>query len=96
MIFSNYLVLSTLVFSITEAFSFPEISLPDPTLFTRALSSPFAKRAGDCPPVWGDVASELSQLFFDTTAGECNDDARAAIRASALRAPFPLSDDVSD
>lgn len=83
MFFSYHLVLSTLALTATEAFSFPEFSLPDQSLFTRAFTSSLAKRQGStCPPVWGDVASELSQLFLDTTTAECNDDARAAIRAS--------------
>ena len=86
MFFSYHVVLSTLVFTITEAISFPEISLPNQPLVPRGLVSSLYKRQTNntCPPVWKDVASELSQLFLDTTTAECNDDARAAIRASAF------------
>ena len=83
MFFSHHLVLSTLAFTATEAFSFSEISLPGQSFFTRALSGSVTKRQGGlCPPIWGDVATELRTLFLDATTAECNDDARAAVRAS--------------
>jgi hypothetical protein len=35
-----------------------------------------------CPPIWTSVVKELTSLFLDTTNGQCNDAARAAIRVS--------------
>lgn len=85
MLFSHHLVLSTLAFTVTEAFSFSEISLPGQSLFTRALSGSVTKRQGVlCPSVWGDVATELRTLFLDATTAECNGDARAAVRAGTF------------
>lgn len=85
MFFSHHLVLSTLAFTVTEALSFPEISLPGQSFFARALSSSVTKRqSGTCPSVWGDVATELRTLFLDATTAECNDDARAAVRAGVF------------
>lgn len=33
-----------------------------------------------CPPVWTSIAKDLTAMFLDTSIGQCNDDARAAIR----------------
>jgi hypothetical protein len=35
---------------------------------------------GKCPPVWGQISKDLSRMFI--SGGQCNDDARASIRAS--------------
>lgn len=35
---------------------------------------------GQCPPVWAEVSRDLSKMFV--SGGQCNDDARAAIRAT--------------
>jgi hypothetical protein len=34
---------------------------------------------GKCPPVWGQISKDLSRMFI--SGGQCNDDARASIRA---------------
>jgi hypothetical protein len=59
--------------------------------FTTAIKLPYAAAAaeaagglefrkdGGCPPVWKQVKSELNELF--TTGHQCNDLARASIRA---------------
>ena len=35
-----------------------------------------------CPAVWTQVAADLTNRFLNTTSGQCNDDARASIRAA--------------
>ncbi|KAI1209813.1 class II peroxidase [Annulohypoxylon truncatum] len=49
-------------------------------LFTALVASSGLVRA-QCPAVWTDVAAELKTTFIDSS-GNCNDDARAAIRLS--------------
>lgn len=38
------------------------------------------KDGGNCPAVWTKIAGELTTMFLDKKIGQCNDDARAAIR----------------
>jgi hypothetical protein len=69
----------------TQAFSFSEISSHTHdalTTFKRSLPTLLNRRdgGGSCPPIWGQVARDLSKMFLDTSSGQCNDDARAAIR----------------
>jgi hypothetical protein len=53
---------------------------PSSTYASEAPSdSSLPSSGGGCPAVWTSVAKELSSLFI--SAGGCNDDARAAIRA---------------
>ena len=70
--------LPSLIFFASPAFAF---SLPDVSsilpLFARHTSQ-LPTRDTKCPAVWNDVSKELTQKFL--TAGQCNPDARAAIR----------------
>lgn len=62
-----------LLASTASAFSFPDVS---------AVTSLFARKDGGngkCPSVWTQVSAELTSKFL--TGGQCNPDARAAIRA---------------
>lgn len=83
MFFSKNIVVSALIISSTQAFSLPEISLPDTSILTRGLSVFKRKNGGQggCPAVWTNVAKDLTTMFLDPTTSQCNDDARAAIRA---------------
>jgi L-ascorbate peroxidase len=49
------------------------------TTFTHA--SVVQDATGDCPPVWTQVSQDLATLFVSAD-GQCNDDARAAVRAA--------------
>ncbi|RDW64717.1 peroxidase-6 [Coleophoma cylindrospora] len=40
------------------------------------------RKSAACPAVWTNVVAELKGMFFDSSIGQCNDDARAAIRAA--------------
>ncbi|KAH8603143.1 heme peroxidase [Bisporella sp. PMI_857] len=40
------------------------------------------RKAPACPAVWTNVVADLRTMFLDTTTKQCNDDARAAIRAA--------------
>ncbi|KAF2183868.1 class II peroxidase [Zopfia rhizophila CBS 207.26] len=44
------------------------------------LTGSLFKRQGRCPSVWGDISKELTSQFLSD--GQCNDAARAAIRAA--------------
>ncbi|KAH8646502.1 heme peroxidase [Tricladium varicosporioides] len=44
--------------------------------------SGLAPRKNKCPDVWKSVVADLSTMFVDTSNGQCNDAARAAIRAA--------------
>jgi hypothetical protein len=48
----------------------------------RELTSLFPRSSGGgtCPAVWNQVATDMQAMFLDKTNGQCNDDARAAIR----------------
>lgn len=50
-----------------------------PTVLLAALAACGGLVKADCPAVWTDVATELKSTFIDSD-GNCNDDARAAIR----------------
>lgn len=68
--------------SSATAFSIPNVSSVLP-LFARkdggsGSSSGSGSGSGTCPPVWKEISAELTQQFL--TGGECNPDARAAIR----------------
>ncbi|KAI1104086.1 class II peroxidase [Jackrogersella minutella] len=49
------------------------------TALLTALVAYFSIAKAQCPAVWTDVASDLKTTFIDSS-GNCNDDARAAIR----------------
>ncbi|KAF2490034.1 heme peroxidase, partial [Lophium mytilinum] len=40
----------------------------------------FRRKDAACPVIWKTVSADLTSMFLDTSTGECNDDARAAIR----------------
>jgi hypothetical protein len=68
---------NTLLFASTAiAFSFPTISYPK----FSAISNLVSRKDGgsSCPAVWKDISKNLTAKFL--TAGQCNQDARAAIR----------------
>ncbi|KAI1462162.1 class II peroxidase [Annulohypoxylon moriforme] len=50
-----------------------------PTVLLTALATCYGLVQAQCPAVWTDVATELKSTFIDSD-GNCNDDARAAIR----------------
>ncbi|KAF2403739.1 heme peroxidase [Trichodelitschia bisporula] len=51
------------------------------TSLKRGLASLFPRKNGNkCPPAWTTVSQDLTKMFL--TNGQCNDDARAAIRAA--------------
>ncbi|KAK5140444.1 hypothetical protein LTR04_002998 [Oleoguttula sp. CCFEE 6159] len=79
---SSLLVVSALS-SMTNAFDLKAYSNNAITAFERAVPA-FAKRSGGttCPTVWNSIAGDLTKMFLDPTNGQCNDDARAAIRAA--------------
>ncbi|KAL5320995.1 hypothetical protein ACEPPN_011805 [Leptodophora sp. 'Broadleaf-Isolate-01'] len=82
--------------STVHGLSFPEVrsafvgyadklrrSLPDSSnVFTRSPAE--VETRATCPAVWTSIVSEMSALFINktTTPSQCNDDARAAIRAA--------------
>jgi manganese peroxidase len=76
--FSNVLAIATLAAS-AQAISFPSLNFGS---FTRrdAPYSHHLKRGGTCPAVWNQISTDLTSLFL--SGGQCNDDARAAIRAA--------------
>lgn len=49
-----------------------------PTILLAALVARYGLASADCPAAWTDVATDLKTSFI--TDGDCNDDARAAIR----------------
>ncbi|KAH7364132.1 heme peroxidase [Rhexocercosporidium sp. MPI-PUGE-AT-0058] len=53
-------------------------------VFNRSAAEVEARGSGGCPAVWTSIVTEMSALFIDnsTTPSQCNDDARAAIRAA--------------
>lgn len=64
--------------SSAAAFSLPDVSAILP-LFARHSTDLSARDGGSsCPSVWNDVSKELTSKFL--TGGQCNPDARAAIR----------------
>lgn len=64
----------------------PEINnVEDPILPRSDSLIPRKNGGGDCPPVWKSVVSDLSAMFVDTSNGQCNDNARAAIRESIVK-----------
>ncbi|KAF2189039.1 class II peroxidase [Zopfia rhizophila CBS 207.26] len=73
--FTNILLLV----STASAFSFPSLprSLPD----ASAVTDLFRRKDGDnkCPAIWSTISKDLTAMFLGN--GQCNDDARAAIRA---------------
>jgi hypothetical protein len=46
---------------------------------TNLLESLNRNPRGQCPPVWSQISKDLTAMFV--SGGQCNDDARAAIRA---------------
>jgi hypothetical protein len=59
--------------SAASAISFP--SLDD---LSSSLTDVINRRQSGCPAVWNKVSAELTNMFL--ADGQCNDDARAAIR----------------
>lgn len=57
----------------TQAFDIPSISS-----LKRSVSS-LVLRDNSCPAIWTTITADLTKMFL--TGGQCNDDARAAIRA---------------
>ncbi|KAH7417367.1 putative Ligninase LG5 [Cadophora sp. MPI-SDFR-AT-0126] len=60
-------------------------SLPDyGNIFTRSPAPAEIETRGACPAIWTSIVAEMSGMFIDrsTTPSQCNDDARAAIRAA--------------
>ncbi|KAI1767294.1 putative class II peroxidase [Hypoxylon sp. FL1150] len=51
-----------------------------PTILLAALVARYGLASADCPAAWTDVATDLKSSFI--TDGDCNDNARAAIRLS--------------
>lgn len=83
MYFAKNTALSALLLSSAYAFSFPEMSIPDASIFARSvpkISKKDGGSKGSCPPVWTNVVNDLRTMFLDTKTAQCNDDARAAIR----------------
>lgn len=70
-----------------HALSFHDINLPNFAAVGRSMSkllparsSTLSARSGTCPPIWTTVTKDLTTMFLSN--GQCNDDARAAIRAA--------------
>jgi len=47
-----------------------------------AIPSLVGRKSASCPAVWTSVVKDLSAMFLDKATGQCNDDARAAIRGA--------------
>ena len=73
--FPNTLALASLAAS-AQAIAFPD----GVTGTLNSLLSPQRRSVTQCPAVWHQISSDLSALFL--SGGQCNDDARAAIRAA--------------
>lgn len=43
-----------------------------------ARAAALSARSGTCPPIWNTITADLTAMFLSN--GQCNDDARAAIR----------------
>lgn len=72
---------SVSAFSITE-YSHNAVAALKRSLPALQFRSSIEERDGKCPPVWNSIASDLTNMFLDTSTNpsQCNDDARAAIR----------------
>jgi hypothetical protein len=71
---------NTLAVASSLAVSVQAIAFPDSVTGTlNSLLNPQRRAATQCPAVWHQISSDLSALFL--SGGQCNDDARAAIRA---------------
>ena len=66
----------------TQALSMADFSPAN--LFTRSggSGSSGGGGGGNCPPIWNTISQDFTKMFLDTATGQCNDDARAAIRAA--------------
>lgn len=69
-----HLANTLLLASTASAISFPTISYPDFSAISNLIA-----RKDSCPAVWKDISKTLTAKFL--TGGQCNPDARAAIRA---------------
>ncbi|PVH85811.1 class II peroxidase [Cadophora sp. DSE1049] len=54
------------------------------SIFTRSPAPAEVEIRATCPAVWTSIVAEMQGMFIDksTTPSQCNDDARAAIRAA--------------
>lgn len=66
-----------------EAFKFSDVYTPADILNLRWTSrdKKLVMRA-TCPAVWTTISETLTKQFLDTSTGQCNSHARAAIRAA--------------
>lgn len=90
----RYTLVLTAAVAITNiyALSFADVSSSSVNILKKARDSIptiFERKDGGssgCPAVWTSVVSDLTTLFLDKASGQCNDDARAAIRVSPFLA----------
>jgi len=79
---SNALMLACASTTI-QAFEFPSLTSvrrSESSFFERDLLVERDGGGGKCPAIWTTVSSDLTAMFL--TNGQCNDDARAALRAN--------------
>lgn len=72
---------NTFVAIVAFAASAQAIKFPSFIFSRRGYYGTATRAAGTCPQVWQDISGELTALFLGSD-GQCNDAARAAIRAT--------------
>ena len=66
-----------------QAFELPSLTSVKRSVFSLFERDPLQERdggGGNCPAIWTTVSSDLTAMFLSN--GQCNDDARAALRAN--------------
>lgn len=63
-----------------DALNFVKRSMPTLSVKKDASGGSGSGSGSGCPAVWTSIARDLTGMFLDTSIGQCNDDARAAIR----------------
>jgi hypothetical protein len=82
MFITNFITL-LFVTAAVQAFHFSDVYSPSDIMnLPRTTRSKRLVLPASCPAVWTEISEVLTKKFLDTASGQCNDDARAAIRAA--------------